>query len=137
SVKEFAFTAQIDTSKPCGTIPPIMRRMPRADALGRRTFTGAVLWATLSSPPAMNEPNTPSSQHAVRTGSVPTFETGGPPTTGRAVDDIGEGLREWELWLSMAWQDIKQRYRGSMLGPFWVTLSMGVMVGALSFVYGQ
>ena len=51
--------------------------------------------------------------------------------------DIGNAMGEWELWLTMAWQDIKQRYRGSMLGPFWVTLSMGIMVGALALVYGQ
>jgi ABC-type polysaccharide/polyol phosphate export permease len=37
----------------------------------------------------------------------------------------------------MAWQDIRQRYRGSMLGPFWVTINMGIMVGLLAAIYGR
>jgi ABC-type polysaccharide/polyol phosphate export permease len=37
----------------------------------------------------------------------------------------------------MGWQDIKLRYRRSMLGPLWLTLSMGVMVGALGLLYGS
>lgn len=68
---------------------------------------------------------------------VPTFETGGRPTTKAAAADLWRALAEWELWFTMAWQDIKQRYRGSMLGPFWVTISMGVQVGAWSIVFGQ
>jgi ABC-2 type transport system permease protein/lipopolysaccharide transport system permease protein len=35
----------------------------------------------------------------------------------------------------MGWQDIRQGYRGSILGPFWLTISMGVMVGALGLLY--
>ncbi len=37
--------------------------------------------------------------------------------------------------LDLAWLDIKLRYRGSMLGPFWLTLSTAVMVGAMGFIY--
>jgi lipopolysaccharide transport system permease protein len=33
-------------------------------------------------------------------------------------------------------QDIKQRYRRSVIGPFWITLSIGVMIGSIGFVYG-
>jgi ABC-type polysaccharide/polyol phosphate export permease len=66
-----------------------------------------------------------------------SFETGGPPTTAEALGDIGKALRRSDLWLAMAWQDIKQRYRGSMLGPFWVTINMGLMVGLLSSIYGR
>ena len=69
--------------------------------------------------------------------SLPAFETGGVATTRAALSDLGRAMGEWELWLTMAWQDIKQRYRGSMLGPFWVTISMGVQVGAWSIVFGQ
>jgi ABC-type polysaccharide/polyol phosphate export permease len=65
------------------------------------------------------------------------FETGGPPSTIDALADIGHAISRWELWLNMAWQDIKQRYRGSMLGPFWVTINMGVMVGMLAIIYGR
>ena len=33
--------------------------------------------------------------------------------------------------------DIRQRYRRSVLGPFWLTLSMGALVSALGFLYGM
>ncbi|MBO0711059.1 MAG: ABC transporter permease [Acetobacteraceae bacterium] len=52
-----------------------------------------------------------------------------------AMRDIHEGMRK--LWLAaiLGWLDIRLRYRGSMLGPFWLTLSTAVMVGALGFLY--
>lgn len=68
---------------------------------------------------------------------VAGFETGGGPTTADAFADIAQAFGRRELWLAMAWQDIKQRYRGSMLGPFWVTISMGIMVGLLGTIYGR
>jgi ABC-2 type transport system permease protein/lipopolysaccharide transport system permease protein len=41
----------------------------------------------------------------------------------------------WELWGTLGWNDIAQRYRRSLIGPFWLTLSMGVMVATIGFVY--
>lgn len=52
-----------------------------------------------------------------------------------AVADLREGLAHWPLWKAMAWQDILQRYRGSMLGPFWLTISMAIMIAALGALY--
>ncbi|MSP02684.1 MAG: ABC transporter permease [Acetobacteraceae bacterium] len=52
-----------------------------------------------------------------------------------AVEDVRGGLRLWRLAWSLGWLDIKLRYRGSMLGPFWLTISTGVMVGSLGFLY--
>ncbi|MDQ2801751.1 MAG: ABC transporter permease, partial [Pseudomonadota bacterium] len=52
-----------------------------------------------------------------------------------ARQDIIEGLRLWRLAVSLGWLDIKLRYRGSLLGPFWLTLSTGAMVGALGLLY--
>jgi ABC-2 type transport system permease protein/lipopolysaccharide transport system permease protein len=52
-----------------------------------------------------------------------------------AIDDVVAALRSWWLWNTMGWQDIRQGYRGSILGPFWLTISMGVMVGALGILY--
>ena len=53
-----------------------------------------------------------------------------------ALSDVAEGLRRWELWVTMGWYDVRQHYRRSVLGPFWVTLSMAIMVGTLGFLYG-
>jgi lipopolysaccharide transport system permease protein len=52
-----------------------------------------------------------------------------------AVADVREGFRLWRLAWSLGWLDIRLRYRGSMLGPLWLTISTGVMVGALGFLY--
>lgn len=42
-----------------------------------------------------------------------------------------------EQWLYMAIQDIKLRYRRSMIGPWWVTISTGVMVLMLGFLWSH
>ena len=52
-----------------------------------------------------------------------------------AVRDVTEGLRLWRLAWSLGWLDIRLRYRGSMLGPFWLTLSTAAMVGSMGVVY--
>ena len=35
----------------------------------------------------------------------------------------------------MAWNDIVGRYRRSVIGPFWMTLSMAIFIGALGFIF--
>jgi lipopolysaccharide transport system permease protein len=52
-----------------------------------------------------------------------------------AMADIAGGARLWRLALALGWLDIRLRYRGSMLGPFWLTISTGVMVAALGVLY--
>ena len=52
-----------------------------------------------------------------------------------ALNDVRGGLKLWRLAWSLGWLDIRLRYRGSMLGPFWLTISTGVMVGALGVLY--
>lgn len=52
-----------------------------------------------------------------------------------AVDDMARGARLWRLALTLGWFDIRLRYRGSVLGPFWLTLSTAVMVAALGVLY--
>ncbi len=52
-----------------------------------------------------------------------------------ALRDLREALSLWHLGWTLAWLDIVLRYRGSMLGPFWLTLSTGVMVGAMGVIY--
>jgi lipopolysaccharide transport system permease protein len=52
-----------------------------------------------------------------------------------AISDVRGGIKLWRLAWSLGWLDIRLRYRGSMLGPFWLTISTGVMVGSLGFLY--
>jgi lipopolysaccharide transport system permease protein len=53
-----------------------------------------------------------------------------------AMADVAGGIRLWRLAVALGWLDIRLRYRGSMLGPFWLTISTGVMVGSLGLLYG-
>lgn len=54
----------------------------------------------------------------------------------RALLDVKQGFAMYPLWWALAWQDTKQRYRRSVLGPFWITASTGVMVAAMGPLYG-
>ena len=58
-----------------------------------------------------------------------------PSQAALAFADIVEGARAWHLWSMLGWQDIRQRYRRSKLGPFWLTISMGALVGGLGVLY--
>ena len=53
-----------------------------------------------------------------------------------AFIDLVRGAGSRHLWGLLGWQDIRRRYRRSLLGPFWLTISMGVLVGALGTLYG-
>lgn len=53
-----------------------------------------------------------------------------------STTSISEAFRQWRTWLSLAKRDIKARYRGSVLGPFWLVATLGILVGGLSIVYG-
>jgi len=56
---------------------------------------------------------------------------------GAAWDDLVEGLSKSWMWSAMAMQDITMRYRGSVLGPFWLTISMAIMIAALGLIYSR
>lgn len=49
--------------------------------------------------------------------------------------DLRDAWGYRRLAASLAWIDIKLRYRGSVLGPFWLTLSTAVMVAAMGLIY--
>ncbi|MDQ3185880.1 MAG: ABC transporter permease [Pseudomonadota bacterium] len=54
-----------------------------------------------------------------------------------ASEDVTSGLKSYKVWALLGWQDIKQRYRRSVLGPLWLTISTGIMIGMLGALYGQ
>jgi lipopolysaccharide transport system permease protein len=60
-----------------------------------------------------------------------------PSQAALAAKDIVNGARAWPLWTKLGWNDIVQRYRRSLLGPFWLTASMAIMVVALGIVYSR
>ena len=52
-----------------------------------------------------------------------------------AWDDLRTVLVNRDLWLFTGWMDIHVRYRRSILGPWWLTLSMAVTLGFMAAVY--
>ena len=54
-----------------------------------------------------------------------------------AWQDLRDGLAMRRLAFTLGWLDIKLRYRGSVLGPFWLTLSTAVMVLAMGTLYSE
>jgi lipopolysaccharide transport system permease protein len=54
-----------------------------------------------------------------------------------AWQDVVRGTQLWPLAWSLASLDIRLRYRGSVLGPFWLTISTGIMIASLGFLYSS
>lgn len=57
--------------------------------------------------------------------------------TAQGVRDLIEGMANWRLWSMLAWNDIRQRYRRSALGPFWITISMAIFIVLLGVIYSK
>ena len=64
-----------------------------------------------------------------------------PTLEGRIAHTISQeivaGFRAWPVWALMGWDDIRQRYRRSVIGPFWITLSMGIFILVLGVIYSR
>lgn len=52
-----------------------------------------------------------------------------------ALADFQRGLTLWRLGATLGWLDIKLKYRGSLLGPFWLTISTAVWIAAMGGLY--
>lgn len=54
-----------------------------------------------------------------------------------SLSDIALALKNFSLAGLLGFHDVKQRYIRSKLGPFWLTISMGVMIGTIGVVFGN
>lgn len=54
-----------------------------------------------------------------------------------AIAEFGAALTRWRTWFLMGNQDITLRYRRSLLGPFWISLAMAVLILGLGLLYSQ
>ncbi|MEN3794242.1 ABC transporter permease [Fulvimarina sp. MAC3] len=78
---------------------------------------------------------------AQETGAVSNGRADRPAPTsgavmGRIASEMVRSAGQWWFWGRLGWYDIRQRYRGSMLGPLWSTISMAVSTVALGLFYG-
>lgn len=55
----------------------------------------------------------------------------------KAIRDLKEGLQKWRLWLILAYHDIRLRYRRSVLGPLWLTLSIAISLYSMGYLYSS
>ena len=53
----------------------------------------------------------------------------------RLRQDILEALLGWRAWSALSLMDIKHRYRRSVLGPLWITISMIVLIAGVGTLY--
>ena len=53
----------------------------------------------------------------------------------QALLDIASTLERHDLWRSLGWADVRFRYRRTTLGPFWLTISTGIMIFAIGLLY--
>jgi ABC-type polysaccharide/polyol phosphate export permease len=54
-----------------------------------------------------------------------------------AAEDLTESVRLYKFWLKLGWEDVLQRYRGSILGPFWITITNLIFILALGPLYAH
>jgi lipopolysaccharide transport system permease protein len=64
-----------------------------------------------------------------------TLSSKPPDQSTLAVRDIVDGACLWHVWGTLGWNDIRQRYRRSKIGPFWLTISMAVMIASIGGLY--
>lgn len=54
-----------------------------------------------------------------------------------AIADVVDGTRAREIWGRLGWIDIQRRYRRTAFGPFWTTLSVGMFIFPLGFLWAR
>jgi len=54
-----------------------------------------------------------------------------------ALEDLKGGISSIYVWPMLGWLEMKQRYRRSVLGPFWLTISTGLMLGGMGPLYSK
>lgn len=56
-------------------------------------------------------------------------------STQRAAQDLMTGIRSPRLWLLLAWSDLEARYRRTILGTFWQTLTSAAYIVGLTVIF--
>ncbi len=53
---------------------------------------------------------------------------------GYAINDLKKGFERFDLALYIALIELRRRYRRTIIGPFWTTLSVGLFIGCMSII---
>jgi len=57
------------------------------------------------------------------------------PQFAAALADLQEGSANWRMWTRFGWLEIRRRYRRTLLGPFWTSFNVAVMVFSMGFLW--
>ncbi|MCX2564697.1 ABC transporter permease [Acetobacter thailandicus] len=76
-------------------------------------------------------------RYSAKRQSTLTADKGWMQRFGLVWSDLQEGAKLYRLVWTLACSDIKLRYRGSLIGPFWLTLSTAIQIGAMAFLYAD
>ncbi|HON58925.1 MAG TPA: ABC transporter permease [Smithella sp.] len=53
------------------------------------------------------------------------------------IEEITAVFKHFQMWSLLGWYDVKHRYRRSLIGPFWITISTGVMVAMIGMMFSK
>lgn len=53
------------------------------------------------------------------------------------VTDYFQSLKQRRIWMYMAYADIRRRYQRTLIGPFWATLSLGIFILSMGFLFSH
>ncbi len=54
-----------------------------------------------------------------------------------AFQDFWNAALQYRVWLHLGWAEVKQRYRRSVIGPWWISLSMLIFIVMMGIVFSR
>ena len=52
------------------------------------------------------------------------------------LNELINAVKKYKIWTYLSFQEIKTRYVGSYLGPFWITITQIILVISIGYIYG-
>jgi len=54
-----------------------------------------------------------------------------------SLGEFVSAAKLWRVWFHMGVQDVKSRFRNSVLGPSWILINLAAVIGAVGLIYGR
>jgi ABC-type polysaccharide/polyol phosphate export permease len=54
-----------------------------------------------------------------------------------ALQDVKKSISQYRIWLGLGLLEVKQRYRRSVLGPWWISISKLIFVAAMGKIFSR
>lgn len=59
------------------------------------------------------------------------------PETARTIRDVVRSVGLWHIWVRLGLQDVRLKFRRSVVGVGWIFLNLAVLVSAIGFIYAN